>query len=81
MRKIVRLTPGQVKPITYKIDTCHYLDWIERGQAQHLGNVTWKSGHGADSLVSQLGSTIKSPQVHTITSRYLLDMNLNVVKM
>ena len=65
-------THGQVKPMTYKIDSCHFVarhlallgygkDWL----AQCQNNVTEFiiSGHGVGALISQWGSTTKSPWV------------------
>ena len=69
MREIVGLNHGRVKPMTYKVDTCRFLarcsallgqgkDWL----AQYQYNVTdGELGHGDGGLVSQWGSTIKSP--------------------
>ena len=45
--------------MTYKIDACQFLARCSALLAQCQDNVM--SGHGADGLVSQWDSTIKSP--------------------
>ena len=60
--------------MTYKVDTCRFVarclallggkDWLTQCQ----DNVTGISGHGADGVVSQWGSTIESQLVHIVTS-------------
>ena len=69
--------------MTYKIDTCRLLarcftllgyGIIRMGTGWLSLRMMWLSGiwgHGADSLASQWGSTIRSPWVRTVTSRYL----------
>ena len=66
----------QVKPMTYKIDTYRFLAWhpalIDRTWTGWLNvRIMWLSrisGHDTGGLISQCGSTIKSPWVHTFTS-------------
>ena len=40
------------------------------GLVGSVSGLSGESGHGASGLVSQCGSTIKSPSVRTVTSRY-----------
>ena len=61
--------------MAYKTDACHYLAWywaltgygkdqlsqLVSGQCDLV-----KFGHGAGSLVSQWGGTVKLPPVHTV---------------
>ena len=48
MLEIKSSVAGQVKPITYEIDTCHFLDW-------YLGLI----GHGKDWLAQRQDNMIK----------------------
>ena len=70
------------KPMTYKIDTCHYLarqaallglgkNWL----AQYQDNT--KSGYGGLSLVFRFGSAIKLPCLHCCK----LGARSNIVRM
>ena len=74
-----RLVPGRVKPMTYKTDTCNFLtwssaiiendkDWLLLSQENMTEWDIWS--HGVGGLTSQVGRTIKSPGVCTVTSRY-----------
>ena len=64
--------------MTYTIDTCRFLakssyywDRTKTGWlSARIIRLSGISDHDADDLVSQWGSTIKSPCVHTVTSRY-----------
>ena len=64
--KVRSSNPDRVKPMNHKVDTCSYLAWnsalLEDWLTQdpdyiNVGN----ADHGAGGLVSQWGSTIKSP--------------------
>ena len=67
---------GPVKPMTYKSDTCLNVDrcitMTRQGLvSQYQDNMlVWNIGQSAGSLVSQWGSTIKSPSGYTVTSHY-----------
>ena len=65
VRKVANLSPGRVKPMASKIDTCCFLAWRlaliglgKNGLAQCRDNVSGRSGHRSCCLFFQYGNTI-----------------------